>query len=463
MKIGVGGKLIAAVLGVMILGFLCIVLFGSSFALRRATENEKEKLYESANYLALSYEVNGGNVTQSQVESIAQALSAEVWLLDNEENIRTTSGDPLHQTSVPGFDPASRIGYSETGNFYGVFREEMLSVYAPLVLNVKVNGYAVLHRKMSSVQAEADRFLTGVYITYLLMIILLFGLGVFLYFIFVMPIRKTEKAVTEYANGNLAYEDTVRTGDEISVISKSAKDLANQLNTASSDQHRFLANISHDFRSPLTSIKGYLIAIQDGTIPPEDQSKYIDVVVSETERLHHLADGLLQVTKFEKGVILDCHDFDINELIHQVLLSFQGQADEKNLIFDVTMETETQNVYADGARIEQVVYNLIDNAVKFSHEDGVIEVTTQTERDKVLISVKDHGIGIEKESIGKIWNRFYKTDLSRGKDKKGTGLGLSIVRDIIQGHGEHIDVISTPGVGTEFIFSLPMEKSEANE
>lgn len=112
-------------------------------------------------------------------------------------------------------------------------------------------------------------------------------------------------------------------------------------------------------------------------------------------------------------------------------------------------------VYADMEKIQQVMYNLIDNAIKFSHNDSVIYIQAVGQYEKVFVSVKDTGIGIPKDSLKKIWERFYKTDLSRGKDKKGTGLGLSIVKEILQSHGENIDVISTEGVGTEFIFSLP--------
>ena len=112
-------------------------------------------------------------------------------------------------------------------------------------------------------------------------------------------------------------------------------------------------------------------------------------------------------------------------------------------------------VYADLGKIQQVMYNLIDNAIKFSHHDSTIYIQASGKYEKIFISVKDTGIGIPKDSIKKIWERFYKSDLSRGKDKKGTGLGLAIVKEIIQSHGENIDVVSTEGVGTEFIFSLP--------
>ena len=121
----------------------------------------------------------------------------------------------------------------------------------------------------------------------------------------------------------------------------------------------------------------------------------------------------------------------------------------------MTFADSIQMVYADLGKIQQVLYNLIDNAIKFSHEDSIIYIQTSIRYEKIFISVKDTGIGIPKDSQKKIFERFYKTDLSRGKDKKGTGLGLAIVKEIIQAHGENIDVVSTEGVGTEFIFSLP--------
>ena len=117
-------------------------------------------------------------------------------------------------------------------------------------------------------------------------------------------------------------------------------------------------------------------------------------------------------------------------------------------------------VYADLGKIQQVLYNLIDNAIKFSHPDSTIYIQVPAQYEKLFVSIKDTGIGIPRDSIKKIWERFYKTDLSRGKDKKGTGLGLSIVKEIIQAHGENIDVVSTEGVGTEFIFSLPRTVSQ---
>ena len=230
--------------------------------------------------------------------------------------------------------------------------------------------------------------------------------------------------------------------------------MSDELNKAEEYQRTFIANVSHDFRSPLTSIKGYLEAIIDGTIPPEMYEKYLTRVIAETERLNKLTQGMLTLNTLDSKGYLSRSNFDINRVIKDTVASFEGTCDAKNIIFDLTFSDSIQMVYADLGKIQQVLYNLIDNAIKFSHHDSTIYIQASERYEKIFVSVKDTGIGIPKDSVKKIWERFYKTDLSRGKDKKGTGLGLSIVKEIIQAHGENIDVVSTEGVGTEFIFSL---------
>jgi signal transduction histidine kinase len=157
---------------------------------------------------------------------------------------------------------------------------------------------------------------------------------------------------------------------------------------------------------------------------------------------------------------LNLEDFDINQVIRHTVETFEGTCKNKGIKFDITFSEQECFVNADHDKINQVLYNLIDNAIKFSHHDSIIYISVSERGGKTFVSVKDTGIGIPKESLGKIWDRFYKTDLSRGKDKKGTGLGLSIVKEIINAHHENIDVISTEGAGTEFTFSLRRTPSE---
>ena len=186
------------------------------------------------------------------------------------------------------------------------------------------------------------------------------------------------------------------------------------------------------------------------------QEKYLNIVLMETERLNKLTSGLLTLNSFDtKKNRLDITEFDINKVIKNTVSSFEGRCRERHISIELLFDSREQFVLADLSKIQQVLYNLLDNAIKFSPNESEITIETTLRHEKVFISVKDEGTGIPRDSITKIWERFYKTDLSRGKDKRGTGLGLAIVKEIITSHGEHINAISTEGVGTEFIFTLP--------
>ena len=248
--------------------------------------------------------------------------------------------------------------------------------------------------------------------------------------------------------------------DEIGYLAASLAYMASEVAKGEDNQKQLVANISHDFRSPLTSMRGYLEAMQDGTIPPELHEKYIGIVLNETDRLTKLTNSLLTLNNLNtKGMILDRSDFDINQVIKNTAASFEGTCRNKLIMIELILTGDKMFVNADLVKIQQVLYNLVDNAIKFSHKNSSIKIETIEKSNKLLVSVKDNGIGIPKDSLKLIWDRFYKTDLSRGKDKKGTGLGLSITKEIIRSHNENIDVISTEGIGTEFIFTL--EKTNA--
>ena len=153
-------------------------------------------------------------------------------------------------------------------------------------------------------------------------------------------------------------------------------------------------------------------------------------------------------------MILERSKFDINQVIKNTAASFEGTCRKKLVSIELVLTGDKMYVNADMVKIQQVLYNLVDNAIKFSHKNSSIKIETVEKSNKLMVSVKDNGIGIPKDSLKLICDRFYKTDLSRGKDKKGTGLGLSITKEIIRSHNENINVISTEGIGTEFIFTL---------
>ena len=309
---------------------------------------------------------------------------------------------------------------------------------------------------MSVIWEMSNSNLNVVYITAAILLILsLIILLVFTKTVY-FPLQKITEGANEYAAGNLEYRIDLNTRDEMGYLAGTLNYMSGELNKLEEYQRNFIANVSHDFRSPLTSIKGYLEAIIDGTIPPEMYEKYLTRVISETEHLTKLTQGMLTLNSLDSKGYLSRSSFDINRVIKDTAASFEGTCEKKNINFELTFSDSMQMVYADLGKIQQVLYNLIDNAIKFSHQDSTIYIQTRIKNEKIFVSVKDTGIGIPKDSVQKVFDRFYKSDLSRGKDKKGTGLGLAIVKEIIQAHGENIDVVSTEGVGSEFIFSLPL-------
>ncbi len=365
------------------------------------------------------------------------------------------------ELNFPDFDPTSSGTYYSIGTFFDAYDEEMLNVFYPITARYNVVGYCVLHYPMSEIYSSRDSFLTIVYVAALIVFFLSLSVLILFSYAVYSPLRKTIKAAEEYAGGHMDYPLEINRRDEMGYLSGTLSFMAGQISRTEDDQRKFIANISHDFRSPLTSVRGYLTAMLDGTIPYEMHEKYLTIVLNETERLTKLTNGLLELNSLnDKGMVLTMSDFDINAIIKQTCETFQVQCEKKKISFEVILSGEELFVHADKDKIQQVLYNLIDNAIKFSHSNSMIRIETTEKNDLAFISVKDSGIGIPKDSVKLIFDRFYKTDLSRGKDKKGTGLGLAITKEIIQAHNENINVISTEGVGSEFIFTLHISAEE---
>lgn len=453
-------------------GFIVVATFTSSMTLEHLKRERADALYREAMLVSNSYaaDLYNSEITLEsvwrQIEAIDTFLDASVWIVNPSGLIvlnSSESPDIENPVTIPNFNPTiTGSSFYTVGNFFGMFDEEMISAFAPITSQYKVKGYVVIHASMAELEASCNNLLNISYLT--LVILFLLSLIILLFFteLVYLPLRKITHATEQYAIGNFRYEFQVDSEDEIGYLAASLQYMASEVAKSEDNQKQLVANISHDFRSPLTSMRGYLEAMQDGTIPPELYSKYIGVVLNETDRLTKLTNSLLTLNNLNtKGMILDRTDFDINPIIKNTAASFEGTCRNKLITIELVLTGEKMFVNADVVKIQQVLYNLVDNAIKFSHKNSSIKIETIEKSSKLLVSVKDNGIGIPKDSLKLIWDRFYKTDLSRGKDKKGTGLGLSITKEIIRSHNENINVVSTEGVGTEFIFTL--EKSTKND
>ena len=460
-------KFILAYLIFGVFSFIMVATFASSMTMEQLKREKAETLYKEATLIANTYAADlytndiGLDTVKHELDAIDIYLDSVIWIINPSGRMVIDSSKPLNldeEIVIDGFDPTVISGgYYTTGDFFGSFEEEMLSVLAPITNGYKVRGYVVIHTSMSSMEKTKESLLSISYILMVLIVLLSMIILIFFTEFVYIPIRRITDATEQYAAGNMHYEFTVDSDDEIGYLASALQYMASEISKAEDNQKKFVANVSHDFRSPLTSIKGYLEAMIDGTIPPEMHEKYLGIVLNETDRLTKLTNSLLTLNNLGvRGVVLDKTVFDINQVIRDTAASAEVQLMNKNISMELVLTGDEMPVIADMGKIQQVLYNLLDNAIKFSHHDGHIKIETTEKHQKVFVSVKDNGIGIPKDSLKLIWDRFYKTDLSRGKDKKGTGLGLSITKEIISAHDEHINVISTEGVGTEFIFSLPV-------
>ena len=460
----------------IIFGFLAIFttsILVSGYALDKFTDYTASRLYKSANVTASQYLPKYFNETislsevRTQLSGIESYTDAAVWLVDAEGNLicsKSPDDYPDAPTVIPDFDPTENVGSIwQKSDYHGCFTEDVITVIAPVTQDFTTKGYLLIHQNLDEINALQNALLQRVYIA--LIIIYLLSFMIFLAFELLVhrPLVEITQAATQYASGNLNYEIPIRTSDEMGYLSASLNYMSSQLRDMENYQKKFVANVSHDFRSPLTSIKGYVEAMADGTIPPEMQSKYLNIILFETERLTDLTRDLLELNAFDtQELLLNRESFDIHDVIRSTAASFEGTCTQKKISIELVLATRHLSVFADKHKIQQVLYNLIDNAIKFSDPDSIITVETTERGEKVFVSVKDNGVGIPRDSLNKIWERFYKTDSSRGKDKKGTGLGLSIVKESIQAHGENINVISTEGVGSEFTFTLSKSKDSAH-
>ncbi len=465
----------------VLVGYLIFVLF-ALFSLRLYTAshmkqliqtNEANRMYDKAVSIANNYGYrfyNNSITMESLVDSLtatANFLDTDIWVVTPTGGVTAISPTDslLPPSYIQDFDISEIFGntYYSIGDFHSYFSEDYLSVYAPITIKYNVQGYIMLHKPCSKLgdlthQATDISFQTAFIILLTSSVLLLF-----IIFLIIRPLHIICRGANEYAQENFKPQINLNTQDELSYLASVMSIMANRIDTQEESQRKFISNVSHDFKSPLTSIRGYIQAMMDGTIPVERYDKYLGIISNEADRLTQLTNNLLDLNRIgSRDSKLELGEFDINQVIIDCAQSCEGQCDRKGISLELILCEESMYVRADKPKIQQVIYNLLDNAIKFSNadSDSTIKIETSCKNTKLYVSVKDEGIGIPKESINDIWHRFYKSDLSRGKDKKGTGLGLSIVKEIIQAHNENISVISAEGEGTEFVFTLALSEEE---
>ncbi|MBL4931762.1 sensor histidine kinase [Clostridium paridis] len=269
------------------------------------------------------------------------------------------------------------------------------------------------------------------------------------------PIIKLQKASLDITQGNFDIDVDVDTKDEIQELSNSLKIMADSIEKKNVMQRDFIANVSHDFKTPLSVIRNYSEAIYDDILEEEHRKKYLKDIIKEVDRLNLLVIDILQLSKLQGGTdILKKENFNLNEFLLDFQNSFRIQLENKNLILKINLLNKDADIFADSNYLYRVIYNFIDNAIKFSNDGGVIELSAIDEEQGIRVSVKDNGEGIDEKYADGIWERYYKS-----RKSGGMGLGLAICSEILKLHNFEYGVISEKGKHTEFYFIIPFKNN----
>ena len=280
--------------------------------------------------------------------------------------------------------------------------------------------------------------------------------------IIVKPLTRLTNAIKELSNGNYNVRVDNVGQDEISKLNQGFNQMARQLAKQDETRQKFISDISHEFQTPLTSIQGFANILKEEDLPKEQRVKYANIILYNSKRLSSLAKNMLQLTLLDReGIELELTNYSLVEQMNRVISTQENQAMEKNI--EIVFEMPKKEIFIEGdeQRLEQVWTNIISNAIKYTNEGGLITITMKKNSKDIEISIEDTGIGMSKEVVSHIFERFYREDKARNVE--GNGLGLAIVKSIVDLHHGKIDILSQVDVGTNFIVRLPIEKQKLIE
>ena len=353
---------------------------------------------------------------------------------------------------------AKKDGHSEFSTMDNFYNSVHSIAIEPFYNNEELSGYTVVSTPLSDniisdLQMIIKMFLFAAALSLVLITIAVYVMTEKI----AKPIRNLENATRCYASGDFSYRvPELNSRDELANLITKFNSMATSLSLLEDSRRSFVANVSHEFKTPMTTIRGFIDGILDGTIPPEKQSYYLEIVSSEINRLSRMVNMMLNISNIESGnVKMNLEQFNISDKILSTFLGFEQLFSNKSIEVMGFEDLPEANVVADSAMIDQVIYNLVDNAVKFTNDGGKIIVNAATDKNNVYFSVTNSGKGIPEKDLGKIFDRFYKVDESRSTDVKNTGLGLFLVKSIVDLHNGTVTVESQVDNFTRFTVRLP--------
>ena len=415
--------------------------FGYSTRTRKYIEQKLQNLYSQYSSYCII------------INSVGRALVyIDESLMDDQEVLSTLNSEQLSDTlgRVVAGEEVEFTAQTDKGTMFTVAIPWMQDGDA-------VMGAVVIQTAAQAINASYRRTLVPV----LTAAAAATALAVILFFLLARqltrPLTQMELSANAIARGNFSIRAPETGSRETRALAAAFNDMAVQMETLEASRRDFIANVSHELRSPLTSVQGYLQGLLDGDFPPEEQEQCMSVALNETRRLSKIVSGLLSLSRMERDdAALNRADFDLNELIRQVLITQETQIEAKRLDISADFAEETCVVSADRDQIQQVLVNLLDNALKFTPEGGRITWTTRNGRDRVICRIEDTGPGVRPEDAPHIFDRFYKADKAHTTGQ-GTGLGLAICRRIMENHGETIRLLPSD---TGAVFELTFKPGE---
>ncbi len=466
------GVLLAAVL-LTILIFTGVLVASRQQATQESYEAEvRRQAREVAEYMAnlnaLSFVQSNSTmrgVIRRKIGDIYSAYNADIWIVSYDSGTVQYLDKSWNTTRFIATDAVrEQLSLIQQGNeirVEGLFPEledgeNIVTIGVPWYYGEnEVVGAVLLHIPTSLLKVGLSSVLNQVLPPAVLAVVLGTILAFFLARSQVKPMKEMSSAVREFSKGDLTRRVDVHCGGELEELGDSINRMAEELSRLEDSRRSFVANVSHELRSPITCMRGYVQAMQDGVIPQEDMPRYYQIVLDETDRLTALVNDLLDLSRLESGKFpLTLAPFDANELMRRNLINFEPRIDAKSIAVEVELADGPLMVMADANRINQVVSNIIDNAVKFMDGEGsLLTVRTARQGKDVRFTIANNGPRIAEADLPYIFERFYKADKAHTSGQ-GTGLGLSICQRIMQQHGSKIEVRSDDRQ-TAFEFTLP--------
>ncbi len=459
----IGSTIIVVLMFVLVSAFFIGYVENSAIVNKtKVLENNISRITDISRVAFLNSSTHMDLIYRTMIDNISYNSDSSIIVFNNFGSIVTVSGlsktDYIGKTIESGLIDNILKGntIAKRGLLDKLYDgESMLTVGAPMVSDGVIIGGVLLSASIPELASVQK----GLFLE--LAIFLLLGLlfSFVLFFIIAqrvtVPVKQIDDAVGRFTKGDFTKRVKYKSDDELGRLAENINKMAESIEDMDNMRTSFISDISHELRTPMTAISGFVEGMLDGTIEPESRDEYLNIVLDETKRLSKLVDDLLKISRMEKNdAPITKSVFDINELVRLVIISFENAIKDKNISVDLELSDEYLNVYANADSIKQVLINLINNAVKFTDENGYIKIRIWVHQKKCYVEVKNSGKGIEKENLSRIWERFYKTDRSRSVDKTGVGLGLYIVKKIIDRHGEKIWADSVVNEYTSFTFSL---------